>query len=233
MIDGELFALQEIAKNKPEYLEISPNDLIDLVFCSLSFDSDRITRENVVSVLVGRSEFIEPAIIQIVLNQKDGFLRVAQMAKENTPMDETHLKDLHQILMRGFSDIGGLYRNVDISLNYSLHTPPSYIKVYDRMKKYFEFTLTEPNENEFEYIAYCHLQLAKIHPFLDGNGRLARLVLNYHLMRKGFLPLTITKENRPEYFLHLEEFKVNKNILPFINYLKKLELISLNKFLNR
>ncbi len=229
MIDGELFALQEEAKKKQGYLELTQDDLINLVFCSLSFDSDRITKDDVTNVLQGLA--IDTVKTQIILNQKDALLRSVQLAKDNITLDETQLKDLHQILMRGFSDIGGLYRNVDISLSYSSHTPPSYIKVYDRMKKYFDFTITEPTEDIFEYIAYCHLQLAKIHPFLDGNGRLARLVLNYHLIKKGFLPITISKENRNEYFDHLEEFKVNKNILPFVEYLKKLEINSLNKFL--
>ncbi len=231
MIDGELFALRDAAKAKLGFLEITQSFLVDLVYCSLSFDSDRIKKEEVVQVLSNKTDTIDPSMIQIINNQKNAFLRVIQMAKENILMDENQLKDLHQILMEGFSEVGGLYRNVDISLSYSAHTPPSYIKVYDRMKKYFDYMATEPTQDVFEYISYCHLQLAKIHPFLDGNGRLARLVLNYHLVRKGFLPVLITTDRRREYFQYLEEFKVNKNILPFVEFLKTLEQERLNHFL--
>ncbi|MFA6627039.1 MAG: Fic family protein [Bacilli bacterium] len=231
MIDGELLELRNAAKAKPGFLEITTSLLVDLVYCSLSFDSDRIKKEDVVQVLTTKTDTIDPSMIQIVNNQKNAFLRAITMAQENIPMDENQLKDLHQIMMEGFSEVGGLYRNVDISLSYSSHTPPSYIKVYDRMNKYFDYTATEPTKDVFEYISYCHLQLAKIHPFLDGNGRLARLILNYHLMRKGFLPILINKDRRREYFENLEEFKVNKNIKPFILYLKALEHEQLTQFL--
>ena len=56
-------------------------------------------------------------------------------------------------------------------------------------------------------------------------------ILNYHLMRNGFLPVLITKEKRREYFEYLEEFKVNKNITPFIEYLQSLEKEALVKFI--
>lgn len=231
MIDGELFALRESAKTKPGFLDITLPFLVDIVYCSLSFDSDRIKKEDVLNVLNNNPGSIDPSIIQIINNQKNAFLRVTQMVKDNITMTENNLKDLHQLMMEGFSDVGGLYRNVDISLSYSAHTPPSYIKVYDRMRKYFDHTLSEEKDNLFDYISYAHLQLAKIHPFLDGNGRLARLILNYHLMRNGFLPVLITKETRREYFEYLEEFKVNKNILPFVEYLQKLEKEALVKFI--
>ena len=120
--------------------------------------------------------------------------------------------------MNGIS-LGGLYRNVDISIKGSNHTPPSYLKVYDRMKKYFD-SLLDSTMDIWEKIAFSHLQLAKIHPFLDGNGRLARLVLNYELLLNGFKPVIIYKDKKNEYFDLLEEFKVNKNINPFIDFLK-------------
>ena len=120
--------------------------------------------------------------------------------------------------MDGFGN-GGLYRNVDISIKGSNHTPPSHIKVYDRMKKYFD-TINQDGVELYEQIAFSHLQLAKIHPFLDGNGRCARLVLNYNLLKNGLKPIIIEANKKDEYFNYLEEFKVNKDILPFINFLK-------------
>ena len=63
----------------------------------------------------------------------------------------------------------------------------------------------------------------KIHPFLDGNGRVARIILNYELQKYGLKPITISYSEKEHYFQLLEEFKVNKNIEPFINYLKEKE----------
>jgi Fic family protein len=230
MIDGELMKMRDMVKEKITPLEFSEEFLIDLVFNTLSFDAFLDDRDEVVKVFKGETEGITPDKVQLINNQKNAFLFILKMVKENIPMDENRLKDLHQIIMAGFSDIGGLYRNVDISVKGSNHTPPSHIKVYDRMKKYFEYTLSEPNENNlFEYIAYCHLQLAKIHPFLDGNGRASRCVLNYQLMRFGFMPVIIKREDFNNYFDCLETFKVNKNIIPFVRFLEDLEKEALTR----
>jgi len=59
----------------------------------------------------------------------------------------------------------------------------------------------------------------KIHPFLDGNGRCARIVLNYQLLKNNFDPVILDYNKKDKYFACLEEFKVNKNILPFMDFI--------------
>ena len=232
MIDGELLKLRDKASLKKDFLSIDEEFVINFVFNSLSFDNFISEKSDVNKVLSDDSSTVNEQAKLLINNQKDAFLRVVEMVKNGEKMDEDNLKDLHQIIMRGFSDIGGLYRNVDISVKGSNHTPPSHIKVYDRMKKYFTYTLEEPENNLFEYISYCHLQLAKIHPFLDGNGRLSRLMINYQLLRYGFAPIVITKDKFNSYFDCLEEFKVNKNITPFVRFLEHLEEEALNQIIH-
>ena len=228
MAKCELQAALEQAKAKGSLLEISEEFLLNLVHSALSFDDNSLEKEDVKKVLNGEFIGVNSEKVQRITNQKNAFLRIVTMAKEGIALTEDELKDLHQILMEGFNIPGGLYRNVDISVKGSNHTPPSYIKVYDRMEKYINYIAEGPKEDVFEYIAYCHLQLAKIHPFLDGNGRLARLVLNYELMSNGFAPVIITADERDKYHTALEQFKVEKEIAPFIEYLKELELKSIN-----
>lgn len=231
MIDGELLTLRSAVKEKINLLDIPQDFIIDQAYNGLSFEYDSITREEVEAVVNGNYDNIDEKKVLLINNHKNAFLKVVEMVKENIPMDEENLKDLHQILMEGCIETGGLYRNVDISIRRSNHTPPSHIKVYDRMKKYFNYCLKGPDNDLLEYIAYCHLQLAKIHPFLDGNGRLARLVLNYYLLKYDFMPIIVTYEERHLYFELLEEFKVNKNIKPFIEFLIELEKRQLAKVL--
>jgi Fic family protein len=70
--------------------------------------------------------------------------------------------------------------------------------------------------------AYTHLRIAKIHPFLDGNGRVARLMMNYQLIRQGYLPVSIPVERRKEYFDLLENYKMNKQQEPFDQFVAEL-----------
>ena len=218
------------AKAKGCLLEISDEFLLNLVHSALSFDDNDLKMEEVAEVLKGQYIGINSEKVRRITNQKNAFLRIVEMAKEGIKLTEDELKDLHQILMDGSTVPGGLYRNVDISVKGSNHTPPSYIKVYDRMEKYFNYIAEEQKDDVLEYISYCHLQLAKIHPFLDGNGRLARLVLNYELMSNGFAPVIITAGERDKYHETLEKFKVEKDINPFKTYLKELELLSIERY---
>lgn len=142
-------------------------------------------------------------------------------SSETKELTEDFLKDLHARLVDGLVDGGGLYRNVNIKINGSQHTPCDYIKVYDRMKKYI-YDVNNSDKGELETVAYAHLQLAKIHPFLDGNGRLARLILDFFLIKYGYLPISIPAKRRLEYFDLLEEFKVNKTQVPFEKFLEEL-----------
>lgn len=215
------------AKQKVDFCDVSEDFLINLVHSALSFDNPNLKKEDVIKVLKGATVGISSDKVRSITNQKNAFMRVLTMAKEKIEMDENNLKDLHQILSDGMQNIGGLYRNVNISVRGSNHTPCSHEKVYDRMEKYFHYLKEASKEDIMEYISYSHLQLAKIHPFLDCNGRLARLVLNYELMFNGFMPVIITVNEREQYFKVLEAFKVEKEITPFVKFLNDLEYQSL------
>ena len=230
MINEKLSKALEEAKQTKNLLEISEEFLDNLVQSALAFDNPSLKKEDVVKVLNGEVVGVNPDKVRKIINQKNAFLKVLQMAKEKVELDENTLKDLHQILCDGEAEVGGLYRRVNISVKGSNHTPCSYEKVYDRMAKYFVFMQEGPKGDLWEYISYLHLQLAKIHPFLDGNGRLARLVLNYELMKNGFMPVIITSDERDKYFSALESFKVDKDIKPFMDFLEDLEMKSIQTY---
>lgn len=205
--------------NTLQFASISNDFLVDFISNSISLDTALVTPEDVQSIIDGNVEGVNPRVVSLVNNYLDSFLFAVTLASKKEPFNENDLKDLHEKVVNGFAN-GGLYRNVDISIKGSNHTPPSFIKVYDRMKKYFDIINDESNDVYYN-IAFSHLQLMKIHPFLDGNGRLARIVLNYMLLKYGLKPITINYFDKERYFDLLEEFKVNKNIEPFISFLKE------------
>lgn len=197
---------------------VSNEFLVDFISNSISLDTTLVSKEDVQNILDGNTGNINSRVIQLVNNYLDGFLFGVALATKNEVFTENDLKDIHEKVVDGFSN-GGLYRNVDISIKGSNHTPPSFIKVYDRMKKYFD-TINSESFDVYYKIAFSHLQLMKVHPFLDGNGRLARIVLNCMLLHYGLKPIIIRYEEKEHYFEMLEDFKVNKNIDPFIDFIK-------------
>ena len=197
---------------------VSKDFLINFVQNTLSIEGKPVCKETVNAVFEDLEADVNEKEKKSIINAFNAFNFILNLLENKEELDENKLKDLHEIIMDGFGN-GGLYRNVDISIKGSNHTPPSHIKVYDRMKKYFD-TINQDGVELYEQIAFSHLQLAKIHPFLDGNGRCARLVLNYNLLKNGLKPIIIEASKKDEYFNYLEEFKVNKDITPFINFLK-------------
>lgn len=179
--------------------------------------------EEVVSIVRGYNVRADENLKRSVYNFYKAYKEMCTYLdkNENKELTEDLLKDLHTQIVDGLVDGGGLYRNVNIKINGSMHTPCDYVKVYDRMKKYI-YDVNSGEKQDLELVAYAHLQLAKIHPFLDGNGRLARLILNFFLIKCGYLPISIPAKRRLEYFDLLEEFKVNKTQVPFENFLKEL-----------
>lgn len=220
MTEKELLELREEVSKTRDFYAVSDEFVANLVYNSLSFEHGMGSLDQVESILKGDTERCNPTYVTLVLNIKKALDFTLELAHSGAELTEDALKDLHQILMNDVNR-GGLYRNVDISIKGSNHTPCSHIKVYDRMKKYFD--TMKDREPSLETIAYSHLQLAKIHPFLDGNGRCARLVMNYNLLKAGYAPVTIPIERKHEYFACLEAFKVEKDITPFINFLSELE----------
>lgn len=180
---------------------------------------------NLAKSLVNRSECEQKEL----LNHLEAFKMVNVAVKEKQPMTEELIKDIHQVLLEGIM-AGGLYRQVNVGLIGKTHQPPDYVKVYDRMKKYM-VKLNDFEGNAIELACYAHLGISKIHPFIDGNGRLARLVMNYYLMSAGYLPVSISTEHKKAYFNSLDLFKETKDMTPMVSFITSLLIKRYNDYI--
>lgn len=79
--------------------------------------------------------------------------------------------------------------------------------------------------------ALLHGELVKIHPFVDGNGRTSRLVMNLSLMNSGYLPVIVKKEKRLEYYNALDKADTTGDYTDFVKLVNELEIEMLNKYL--
>lgn len=165
-----------------------------------------------------------------ILNHLKAFEYVKEEAKANKPFNEEKLKDIHEILVEGIFQ-GGVYRNVNINIFGASHQPPDYVKVYDRMSKFF-INIENFEGTVLEKATYAHASIAKIHPFVDANGRLAKLALNYFLIQGGYLPLSIPLEMREIYIERLESFKSDKDIEPLTEFFRTILIKQYEDVLN-
>jgi len=166
-----------------------------------------------------------------VINHNKAYQYIKKCISEDLILSEEIIKNIHNILMENIIP-GGIYRNVDVYISGAEHTPPSPTEMYQQIKNFYFDLLEKKFANEIELAAWTHAEFVRIHPFVDGNGRTARLIMNYQLMKKGFLPISIKKESRLEYFNTLEEYAVKGNLDPFVDMLSILEEEQLDRYLN-
>lgn len=166
-----------------------------------------------------------------VVNHKKAYDYVKKCIADGNSLNETITKDIHQILMDNIIP-GGIYRNQDVRISGAGHTPPSGNEMYRQIKDFYADLNWKYTElNPVEFAAWTHAEFVRIHPFIDGNGRTSRLIMNYQLMQYGFLPISIAKENRLEYYNVLEEYATNRNLKPFAELIAILEETQLDLYL--
>ncbi|MCM1082377.1 MAG: Fic family protein [Clostridium sp.] len=166
-----------------------------------------------------------------VVNHNKAFQFVKKCISEKRALDETIIKDIHALLMENILT-GGVYRNVEVRISGAKHKPPTPSEMYQQIKAFYADMEQMKDKNDIELSAWTHAEFVKIHPFVDGNGRTSRMILNYQLMRAGFLPVSIAKENRLEYFEVLETYATDGNLIPFADMIAELEEQRLDEYLN-
>jgi len=155
-----------------------------------------------------------------VINQREAMERLEKWVKEKKKnIQEEDILELHRITLKGISkEWLGKYKTAPNRVLGSAvkRTPPYLVK--EEMEKLVEFINKNPEKlHVIELAAVTHQILAKIHPFLDGNGRCSRLLSNLILMRAGHPPNTILNKERKKYFDTIEKAHLG-NRKPFVDF---------------
>ena len=139
---------------------------------------------------------------------------------------------LHSLVMRKTDERwAGKYRNADVSIGGANHQPPEASVVPARMTDLISwFRENQRKLHPIELAALAHHQLVHIHPFFDGNGRTARLVMNILLMRKGYPLAIILKNDRPKYYRVLSQADKG-NFAPLVRFVAQAVERSLDIYL--
>lgn len=157
------------------------------------------------------------------INHADAFCYVNQHAIE--PLNEERLLTLHKLLMSHLLD-GGKYRTCNITVRGATHPFPPYTELPQLMNQFFtgleekRLSLTK-----YELAAWAHEEFVSIHPFVDGNGRMARLIMNYILLSYDCLPISVPAEKNTvnRYYQILEDYHQSKDIKPLVELFGELE----------
>lgn len=136
-----------------------------------------------------------------------GYLyELVDKGKRNT-ISENFIRSIHNIIMKETDkEWAGRYRNSNVFISGSDHIPPDAMDVPVEMQKLIEWISQNRKKlHTVELAALLHYKIAHIHPFFDGNGRTARLVMNLVLMQEGYPLVVILKNDRKKYYRVLQQ----------------------------
>lgn len=166
-----------------------------------------------------------------ILNHKKAFRHVKQCIREGLPLGEKIVKDIHALLMENIL-VGGIYRNEEVVISGASHIPPARNEMYAQIKNFFADLTYKKDLNPIELAAWTHAEFVRIHPFQDGSGRTSRLIMNYQLMSCGFLPISIAKETRLDYYNALDKYAAEGILDDFTDMIAELEEVQLDKYIS-
>lgn len=138
-------------------------------------------------------------------NHRDAILYVEDIVEQNEELTEWQIKNIHSLVLKRIDENeAGRYRRENVVITGASTTPPGFLHLEPEMQSMIEWHRNSGLLHPVMRAAELHTRFVEIHPFIDGNGRTGRLVLNFELMKAGYPPAVIRKEDRLAYYEALD-----------------------------
>jgi Fic family protein len=133
------------------------------------------------------------------IGHKEAFDYVRDLVGSQTELTESVIKQIHSLVLADKPDDRGVYRKVPVIIMGARHTPVQPYLVEPKMEQLL-YNYKNSTENIVTRLAWFHVEFEGIHPFIDGNGRTGRLLVNMELMKAGYPPIDIKFTDRIKYY---------------------------------
>lgn len=210
----------------PEYTvkSIRENLLLEWTYNSNAIEGNTLTLMETKVVLEGITiggktlrEHLE------VVNHKEAILYIEDVVHNKEPFTEWQIKNIHRLVLKGINDLyAGNYREQQVIIAGAKHIPPQPFLIKEQMENFIYWYNTEAQKlHPIERAAIVHIMFVGIHPFVDGNGRTSRLLLNLELMKNGYPPIVIRADNRVNYYNALDKAHTTGDNRDFIEMISE------------
>ena len=213
---AKLNSKRPLSKATLESLEES--NILDWTYNSNAIEGNTLTLRETKVVLEGITiggksvrEHLE------VINHKNAILFLEDLVKSNTDISEWNIKNIHSLILKGIdNDNAGKYRTENVKISGASQIPVDYIKVPEEMEKLMYRYNNWRQYHPLIRAALLHGEFVFIHPFVDGNGRTARLLMNFEAMKNGYLPIILKASIKSKYYDALDKAMLEHDYTDFI-----------------
>ena len=146
------------------------------------------------------------------VGHKEAFDFVQELVKENAPLTESIIKQIHYLVLADKKkDDRGVYRRIPVQIMGAHLEPVQPYLIEPKMEQLLS-DYAESNEHIVTKLARFHIEFEGIHPFIDGNGRTGRLLVNLELMKAGYPPIDIKYTDRVAYYNAFDAYHVKHDV---------------------
>lgn len=190
--------------------------MIDFTYNSNAIEGNTLTLKETALALEGMTIDQKPLKDHLeAVGHRDAFLYVQDVAKQELPLNEAVIKNIHALVLMNRPDDKGVYRRIPVRIMGAYTEPVQPYMIEPRMTELLSANEERKNTmTDIERIALFHLEFEGIHPFIDGNGRTGRLILNLDLIRNGYPPINVKFTDRKRYYDAFDAFYKDNDATP-------------------
>ena len=145
------------------------------------------------------------------VGHKEAFDYVRELVKENAPLTESVIKQIHYLVLADKKDDRGVYRRIPVRIMGAHHEPVQPYLIGPKIEQLLlDYAASEAHI--VTKLARFHIEFEGIHPFIDGNGRTGRLLVNLELMKAGYPPIDIKFTDRVAYYDAFDAYHVRHDL---------------------
>ena len=176
--------------------------MIEFTYNSNAIEGNTLTLKETAMALEGMTIDKKPLKDHLeAVGHRDAFLYVQDIAKKDMPLSESVIKNIHALVLMNRPEDKGVYRRIPVKIMGAYTEPVQPYLIEPKMTE----LLQGDNErkgaiHDIERIARFHLEFEGIHPFIDGNGRTGRLLMNLELIKCGYPPINVKFADRKRYY---------------------------------
>ncbi len=195
-----------------EVIRLNEEFIVEYTYNSNAIEGNTLTLRETDLVLRGLTIDKKPLKDHMeAVGHKEAFDYVRELVKNNIPLSENIIKKIHFLVLADKKDDRGVYRRIPVRIMGAAHEPVQPYLIQPKMEQLL-IDFKNSNEHIVTKLARFHIEFEAIHPFIDGNGRTGRLLVNLELMKAGYPPIDIKYIDRLAYYNAFDEYHVKHNL---------------------
>lgn len=232
-IKQQISVLKETFKNPQAVVALHKWLETELAYTSNNIEGNTLTRKET-ELVIDRGITTGEKPLKDYLeakNHAEAFRYILEVLSKKNEISQDDILKIHSIILKGINDsFAGRYRNISVRISGGSVILPNPMKVPDLMAEFEKYLKEE--KDVIKRAIMAHFKFVSIHPFVDGNGRVGRLIMNLILLQNGLWPIIVRPRDRKKYINSIEKGQLTQDLTAYLEFMYKALERSLDTYID-